>query len=219
MKKILQPSYAIGMGIITQDDYNNLKNEYFAQSELTLGLMIPLILIVLGLALTPQIGLAPKWIEKSLVDDGSWWAALPGALTWYLMCAALVPISMALFLVGAERYHKYRMELKLLILGNWQKQQEAKEAAAGGTNGTSGKTPNKSNPGAGGGVTGGGATKISVDPITVDLRPSQAPTARSQSGSGTVAPASNESTISGTKQKLSKAFQETNFENESETQA
>jgi len=110
LQKVLQPSYAIGMGVIAQSDYTDLKNEYFAQCELSLGLIIPMILIVLGLKLTPQVGLEH--------------------ISWVVMCLAMAPISTILFLIGAERYHKYRMELKLLILGNWRKQQDAKEAAA-----------------------------------------------------------------------------------------
>jgi hypothetical protein len=124
LKKILQPPYAIGMGIITRDDYNNLKNEYFSQSELSLGLILPLVLIVLGLVLTPQLGLAPPIGEHaSLLDPQSWlkWAA------WGLMCLFMALLSQMLFMIGMERYHKFRLEVKLLILGNWQKQQDAKK--------------------------------------------------------------------------------------------
>jgi hypothetical protein len=109
LKKILQPEYAIGNGVISNDDYNKLKDEYFAQSELSLGLILPMMLIVLGLRLTPQVGL-----------QGVFWVA---------MCLALVPISGGLFWVGMERRHKYRLELKLLILGNWQRLQDAKKDA------------------------------------------------------------------------------------------
>jgi hypothetical protein len=116
LKKILQPAYAIGIGIITDDQYNTLKNEFFAQSELSLGLIVPLILVVLGLALMPQIGLGPT---------GSGGALTLHAMAWFFICASLTPISMGLFVVGAERFHKFRMEVKLLILGNWQKQKDA----------------------------------------------------------------------------------------------
>jgi hypothetical protein len=116
LKRILQPAYAIGMGIITGDQYNTLKNEFFAQSELSLGLIVPMILVVLGLALIPQIGLGPT---------GSGGELTMHAMAWFFICALLAPISMGLFVVGAERFHKFRMEVKLLILGNWQKQMEA----------------------------------------------------------------------------------------------
>src|SRR6266571_1181724 len=101
MRKILQPEYAIGSGVITRDDYNKLKDEFFAQSELSLGLIVPLILIVLGLKLMPQIGI-----------EGKYWVAL---------CIALVPISAGLFWIGMERRNKFRLELELLIEGNWAK--------------------------------------------------------------------------------------------------
>ena len=44
LEKILQPEYAIGAGIISRDDYNNLKNDYFALSEISPGLIVPLLL-------------------------------------------------------------------------------------------------------------------------------------------------------------------------------
>jgi hypothetical protein len=116
LKRVLQPAYAIGMGIITDDQYNTLKNEFFAQSELSLGLIVPLILVVLGLALIPQIGLGPTGAGGELTLH---------AMAWFFICASLAPISMGLFVVGAERFHKFRMEVKLLILGNWQKQTDA----------------------------------------------------------------------------------------------
>jgi hypothetical protein len=116
LMKILQPEYAIGMGIITRDDYNNQMNEYFAQSELSLGLIVPLILIVLGLVLTPQVGLRNE--------------------AWVAMCVALAPISGVLFVLGMERWQKYRMELKLLILGNWERLQDAKQPQKPSGNGS-----------------------------------------------------------------------------------
>ena len=109
LMKILQPEYAIGMQIITRDDYTAEMNEYFAQSELSLGLIVPLILVVLGLVLTPQIGLK--------------------GVGWVVMCSALMPICGLLFFIGMERWQKYRMELKLLILGNWERLQAAKQQA------------------------------------------------------------------------------------------
>lgn len=164
LKKILQPSYAIGVGIITQDDYNSLKNNYFAQSELSVGLIIPLILIVLGLALAPQIGIRPIGLPIVLESQGRTMEDWASSLAWFLTCAALAPLCTVLFLIGTERYQKFRMELKLLILGNWKKQLNAKKAASNGTStsGTSAKTVSPS-----GG--GGGKTKIELSPFTVNI--------------------------------------------------
>lgn len=123
LKKIVQPSYAIGMKIISNEDYNNLKNEFFSQSELSLGLIIPLILIVLGLSLMPHIGLGPSF-------SGGGGRGLLHSLAWSLICVSLPLICYGLFVIGAERYQKFRIEVKLLILGNWRQQQEAKKKAA-----------------------------------------------------------------------------------------
>ena len=161
LKKILQPPYAIGMGLITRDDYNSLKNEYFSQSELSLGLILPMILIVLGLVLTPQLGLTPQGLASSSLRELQTWLRL---LAWALMCLLMIPLSQSLFLIGMERYHKFRLELKLLILGNWQKQQDTKKAADSGSGITSSK-PKPPSPG-----DPGTATNINVGPLTVDIR-------------------------------------------------
>lgn len=120
LMKVLQPEYAIGMQIISRDDYTDEMNEYFAQSELSLGLIVPLILVVLGLVLTPQIGLKGLW--------------------WVVMCSALMPISGMLFFIGMERWQKYRMELKLLILGNWERLQAAKQQTKPSNGGSAGSS-------------------------------------------------------------------------------
>lgn len=172
LKKILQPSYAIGVGIITQDDYNNLKNNYFAQSELSVGLIIPLIVIVLGLALAPQAGIRPVGLKSP--GGMTEWAS---SFAWFLTCAALAPLSTFLFLVGTERYQKFRMELKLLILGNWKKQLNAKKAASNGTS-TTGTSAKASSPSGG----GGGKTKIELSPFTVNINAKSEGSALSQTG-------------------------------------
>jgi hypothetical protein len=169
LKKILQPPYAIGMNLISRDDYNNLKNEYFSQSELSLGLILPMVLIVLGLVLTPQIGLTPPGWPT---DSTSWYSLqfwLRG-LAWTFMCLAMVRISEALFLVGMERYHKFRLEVKLLILGNWQKQQDAKKTSGSGSDGGSGGKPTKPTP-----PTAGSALNINLSPVVVDIRSQSSP--------------------------------------------
>jgi hypothetical protein len=160
----------MGMGVISRDDYQNLKNEYFAQCELSLGLIIPLILIVLGLSLTPQVGLQQVGLPQLGLPHLAW--------GWPLVCLAMVPLSTLLFLVGTERYHKYRMELKLLILGNWQKQQEAaKKAASNGD--SSKKTP---------AAPASSATTIDVKPIVVQLQTSSAAEKPPQPSPGPSAP-------------------------------
>jgi len=152
LRKILSPSYAIGMNIITQDQYDSLRNRYSALSELSLGLILPMILIVLGLTMIPQLGLAPpgglRWLTLQFwttsLPSRKYWSSLQWLpeVAWLLMCIAMVWISEALFVVATERYHKFRMELKLLIEGNWQKLQDAKPQkppAGNGGNSTSSK--------------------------------------------------------------------------------
>jgi hypothetical protein len=106
-QKMLQPEYAIGQGLITRDDYNALQNEYLAQSDLSVGLVVPLAFLLFALAMTPQLG---EW-------NSPWLLRGLGVMT-----AVLV-------ILGLDRRHKYRVELQSLILGSWVKKTEAAKAA------------------------------------------------------------------------------------------
>jgi len=102
---VLEPEYAVGTGLITQDEFNAIKNDYFSQSELSAGLIVPLILL-------------------AFAGSNSHWS-----LWWQRIVVALIVgvVSFFLYLVAVERRFQYRFELKILILGRWDK---AKEAAA-----------------------------------------------------------------------------------------
>lgn len=132
---VLEPEYAVGKGLITQDEFNAMKNEFFSQSELSVGLILPLILLASALA---------YWLVP--------WQRV-------LLAIALVPACGLLYWIGVERRFQYRFELKILILGRWDK---AKEAAAkdnsGSSNGTKQSIEEK--------------LSIAVDlkPLTVDFR-------------------------------------------------
>ena len=106
-RKILQPEYAIGQGLITRDDYNTLQNEYLAQSDLSVGLIVPLAFLLFALVMTPELG---EW-------KGPW------------NLVGLGVTAVALMVLALDRRHKYRVELKSLILGNWVKKIEAAKAA------------------------------------------------------------------------------------------
>lgn len=98
---VLEPEYAVGKGLITQDEFDAMKNEFFAQSELTAGLIIPLICLASALSywLTPLVR---------------------------ILLAVFVALgSCLLYLVAVERRFQYRFELKILILGRWDKAKEA----------------------------------------------------------------------------------------------
>jgi len=108
--KILEPEYAIGQGLISREELSDFRNSYRAQSELSLGLILPLILIVFALIIrmTPaQIrGYTALWILGSIA-----------AATAFL------------FVISMERRQKYRVELGLLLVSRWDKQAAADKAA------------------------------------------------------------------------------------------
>ena len=110
VKKKLQPEYAIGQGLISREEYNDFRNTYLAQSELSLGLIIPFLLIIFAVAIKQE-------------DNWSWlWMLL-------LIVASSWASSCFLFFIAMERRQKYRIELGLLLLSRWDKQAAADKAA------------------------------------------------------------------------------------------
>jgi hypothetical protein len=106
-ERILEPEYAIGQGLISRDEYNDFRNGFLAQSELSLGLVLPLILVVFAEA-------------KDFLHVWSrlvWASGFIFLATWFL------------FVVAMERRQKYRIELKLLLVSRWDKQAAADKAA------------------------------------------------------------------------------------------
>lgn len=106
---VLQPSYAAGKGLVTQDEINGLKNEYFTQSELSFGMIMPLTLLTFVLTYRP-----PVWLNQNPMP---------------LVTSFLAFLSFCFFWIGIERNHRYRTELKLLILSRWDKAVEAEKNA------------------------------------------------------------------------------------------
>jgi type II secretory pathway pseudopilin PulG len=106
-RKILQPQYAIGQGLITRDDFDTLRNEYLAQSDLSVGLIVPVAFLLFALAVTPQLG---DWRSPWLI-------------------VGLGVATAALTILAVDRRHKYTVELQSLILGSWVKKTEAAKAA------------------------------------------------------------------------------------------
>lgn len=104
---VLEPEYAVGKGLITQDEFDAVKNEFFAQSELSVGLILPLICLASAisfwLTLWERIGLS--------------------GFVAFLSCL--------LYLVAVDRRFQYRFELKILILGRWDKAKEAAKGSSG----------------------------------------------------------------------------------------
>lgn len=139
--ELLQPSYAIGKGLISQDEYDNLRNEYSAEGDLSFGLILPLAL--LAIVLPYKLGVMADWWQV------------------FIITVLLFVATFSLFWVGMERSHKFRMEVKLLILGKWDKAREAAEKEKSKTNNSGSQTGAK-------GVTN--SLQVEVKPLDVSLR-------------------------------------------------
>lgn len=91
-KKISQPPYAIGQGLMLRSDFENLQNSYYSQSLVSTGLMIPLFLLVFAVTFRPQFQLGGP------------------------MLYVLFGLGEGLLLVtGVDSRHKYFTELENLI--------------------------------------------------------------------------------------------------------
>jgi hypothetical protein len=110
--KVFHPEYAIGQGLITRDEYNRIQDEYFAQSQMSLGLILPVCVLAYALSKSQQLSL--------------------DIVSMRVLGAGLA----VLFVVGMDRWHKFDSELQALILSRWNKVQkadaQAQQDAAGG---------------------------------------------------------------------------------------
>jgi len=106
-KRLLDPEFAIGQQLLTRDEYLAFRNGYVAQSELSIGLIFPLALVIFAFAVDPHI----------YARNNPW------VLTFLIVATA------ALFMLAIERRQKYKIELKSLLLGRWEKQAKADKEA------------------------------------------------------------------------------------------
>lgn len=105
-KLSLQAEYALGKGLITQTELDDLRNRYGAQGDLSLGLLLPFLLLIFAF----------------LVEA-------PGSRAYGVALVLVLLVSGALFFLAIERRSQYRTELRLLLLGRIQRQLEADKAA------------------------------------------------------------------------------------------
>ena len=95
--------YAIGRGLITHQESTILANGSLAQSDLSLGLILPLSFLVWSVAV--------RFHGELFAHDRALVAYCVVLITVALMTASL-------FMVGMERRGRYELELQSLILGN-----------------------------------------------------------------------------------------------------
>jgi hypothetical protein len=102
-EKIKQPEFAIGQGLLTRAEYNGIRDDSYAQSLISIGLVLPIMFLTFAIVVTPQLGLGVAWWSKSLL--------------WLFLVAA----ETALIMVGADRRHKFDMEVESLIASRFLK--------------------------------------------------------------------------------------------------
>jgi hypothetical protein len=103
---VLDPQYAIGMGIISQQEYSSLRDEYYTQARTLTGIAIPLI----GLMLYMGFG-----------TDQSWGVFPYFVISFVTVCGMVA---------GLDRLHKFYSELQMLIIGHYLAKKMADEKAA-----------------------------------------------------------------------------------------
>jgi hypothetical protein len=102
--KLSQPEYAIGMQMIASSDYQSLQQDFYSDSQLSAGLILPLLLFV--------------------------WALLYGAVlgmpSWFLYFA-LTFVEAFLLMTAVDRRHKFETATDNLIAGGFMAKCKAKE--------------------------------------------------------------------------------------------
>lgn len=93
--KILLTEYAIGQGLISREEYGALRDQYFTQSQATLGLILPTIGIIVAINFGGSLDL-DAWVS------------------WLLGGLVLLAL-----LSGLDRLHKYYSELQTLIVSRY----------------------------------------------------------------------------------------------------
>jgi hypothetical protein len=111
-EKIRQPEFAIGQGLLSRDEYNSIRDEYYAQSLISVGLVLPVMLLTFAIVVTPQLGLGG--------DRG------PKLFIWLF----LVLTETALIMIGADRRNKFEVEVETRISGQFLKTCEAAKKTA-----------------------------------------------------------------------------------------
>lgn len=105
--KISQPEYAIGQGLLSKDDYNSIKDEYYGQSQISIGLMLPAAFLTFAVLATPQFLSTAAW-------------------TAWLFLALLQAL---LLYVGVDRRHKFETAVESIIASQFLKTCEAKQSS------------------------------------------------------------------------------------------
>jgi membrane protein implicated in regulation of membrane protease activity len=85
----LEANYAIGNGLLTQAEYSSMQDQYYSQSQITTGLIIPLVLlaaVILGRLLCCGI------------------VTLPDNFAWGLFWSTLIELSLFVAFVGSLRW-------------------------------------------------------------------------------------------------------------------
>lgn len=98
-RNIYDPDYAVGAGFISQNEYNSIYNEYFTQSQLTSGLILPLLILsvcigirIISCAASSPVGLA------------AWYLLAPVLGTIYCAAVAGIFIAVGFSYLGSEHY-------------------------------------------------------------------------------------------------------------------
>jgi hypothetical protein len=108
--KISQPQYAIGQGLMTRSDFETLQNSYYSQSLVSTGIIVPLLLFIFALLVTPQLGL--------------------GSTALYVLLGGG---EVLLLVIGVDSRHKYTTELDSLISSAFRKMCANNDKAAAGS--------------------------------------------------------------------------------------
>jgi hypothetical protein len=93
------PEIALGKGMLTEEELAKLRAGSLAQSELAVGLMLPLYLFALALSVRAEVGVAPACVVSLILSAAE----------------------IGLLFVGVHMKERYYQEVQCLSLGHWER--------------------------------------------------------------------------------------------------
>lgn len=100
--------FFIGSGVITQQEYDGLVSDYYRWSEISVGMILPVLAITAG------------WFRQWELSHGAW----PDITIAVVILVLALLLAVVLFTVGLRRYREFQQQVNTFVHGRMKLQQE-----------------------------------------------------------------------------------------------
>jgi len=106
------PQYYVGSGVVTQPEYDGLVSDYYRWSEISIGMILPVLVLAVG---------AIQWWRRGHGD-------LPPVWLWIAIFGTALTIAVCLFIVGLRRYRDFQLQVNMFVAGRLDQRKQQLEA-------------------------------------------------------------------------------------------